>query len=450
VSIEEIRETVEELIKGDSVGDLKALIDESHPADLADILNHLDADQRKVFFLLIDNLDIRADTLAELSLEVSRSVLEDMEYSQAANLLRRMDKDDAADILGVLPNEVTTELLHLLGDTASAEDSSEIAELLQHDEDSAGGVMNSEVFCLNEELTLVEAGRAVQTAPENLPIHYIYVVDKAMVLTGVVAWKQLLRSKPTLKLRDIMNRDVTSVRVDLDQEEVANIVQRYNLLAVPAVDENDRLVGVITVDDVIDVMEEEATEDILAIGGVHESDLLEQSVIANSRARIPWLLASCIGGLLASKIVSNYEEYLSRVVALAAFIPVILGMGGNVGTQTSTIIIRALALGRLDLSNIGKVIFKELRVGLVLGIVYGVIIGGVASYGVYGAARVGLVVGIGVTGNIIIASLFGAMIPLLLVRFKVDPAISSGPFVTTVLDITGMAVYCNVIFWLMG
>jgi magnesium transporter len=269
------------------------------------------------------------------------------------------------------------------------------------------------------------------------------VVDEFGKLVGVVSLRQLVVVLPETPLKDFMTPDVVSVRTDMDQEEVAKTVARYDILAVPVVDETNRLVGIVTVDDVIDIFRREATEDILKMAGAGEEFVETKSVLKSTRIRLPWLFASCIGGIIAFFIINRFEASLNRYVYLAAFIPVIMGMGGNIGTQSSTIVVRGLATGRISIGEIWSVVAKELTVGFILGAVYGVLIGAVAQYR-YSMHLLALSVGSAVICSMAVAALVGSLVPMVFARVHIDPAVATGPFVTTAMDIISVFFYFSI------
>jgi magnesium transporter len=278
---------------------------------------------------------------------------------------------------------------------------------------------------------------------------YLYVVNNYGNLVGVISLRQLVVVPPDTPLKQFMTTDVFSVKTDMDQEEVAKLVARYDILAVPVVDENNRLVGIVTVDDVIDIIRTEATEDILKMAGVGEEYVETKSIFKSTRIRLPWLFASCIGGVVAIIIIGHFEGVLTQVAYLAAFIPVIMGMGGNIGTQSSTIVVRGLATGRLNVRDIWKVVVKELCIGLILGVVYGLLISAVAQVS-YSTLMLAIAVGLALTSSMAIAALVGSLVPMVMARLNIDPAVSTGPFVTTAVDIISVSCYFVLATTLLG
>ena len=299
-------------------------------------------------------------------------------------------------------------------------------------------------------LTAGEAIGTIQSEYSDVEMpFYLYLIDEYGKLVGVSSLRQLVLVPPARELRAIMTQAVFSVTTDMDQEEVAKIVARYDILAVPVVDERHLLVGIVTVDDVIDIFRREATEDILKMAGVGEEFVETKSVLKSTRLRLPWLFASCVGGILAFFIIGGFEESLKQVTYLAAFIPVIMGMGGNIGTQSSTIVVRGLATGRLNVSDLHQVVLKELAIGMILGVIYGMFIGAVAQVS-FNTAMLAIAVCAAVLCSMSLAALVGSLVPMLFARINIDPAIATGPFVTTAIDIISVYFYFMIATTLLG
>jgi magnesium transporter len=330
------------------------------------------------------------------------------------------------------------------------EGSDEVEDLMRFDDDTAGGIMNPDFIALNQEITAKDAIAQIQKefADVEMPF-YLYAVDEYGNLVGVCSLRQLVVVKPHTPLKAFMTTDVLSVQTHMDQEEVAKLVARYDILAVPVVDDTNRLVGIVTVDDVIDIFREEATEDILKMAGVGEEFVETKSILKSTRIRLPWLFASCLGGIFAFYVIGLFEASLSRLTYLAAFIPVIMGMGGNIGTQSSTIVVRGLATGRLNILDIWSVVGKELTVGLILGLVYGLLIGSVAQLQ-YNTLLLALAVCLAVVCSMSVAALVGSCVPMLLARANIDPAVATGPFVTTAIDIISVYFYFTIATRFLG
>lgn len=425
------------LIRRGAFPNLAKLLAKTHPADIAHLFRYLELKDQRILFNLIDDAEISADVLAELDHSVGAQLLEQLDNSTITEVLQEMSSDDAADIIGYMPDELADEILNIMHE----ESSNEIENLLQYDEESAGGIMSTEIFWLKEDVTAEDAIKALQHDKEAEMVFYLYVVNEARQLVGVLSLRQLLTVPPTKKLAEIMTTDVLSVRTDMDQEEVARVVEKYNILAVPVVDEMNNLKGIITVDDIIDVIRQEATEDIYKMAGASEEELLYgYKSFKIARLRLPWLIVNLFGGVVTGYLMWLFKVTLKEVIALISFIPVITGMGGNVGGQSATIMVRGFATGRIDFSMMRQVFFKELRVGLIMGSVCGCTVGLVAWIW-HGNYYLGLVVGLAMVVAMAVASSMGVIAPAAFKKLGIDPAIASTPFVQTANDITGILIY---------
>lgn len=431
------------LVRRDAATAIRKLLRRSRPEDIAAAMEHLTWAEQRRLFRLIDDRDYAAEVLASLSEEATREVMRDVDADVLTDLLDRMEPDDATDIVAVLPEEVREEVLAELGD-----DETDFRELLAWPPDSAGGIMSPLVFTQHRKRTCREAIAALQAKHEEFEtVYYVYVVDDQDRLVGVLSLRGLLTSPPDARLEQVMTRDVVNVRPTVDQEEVARFVARYDLLAIPVVDAGGHILGVVTVDDVVDVIGEEAAEDMMLMAGVTEA---ERGVLWQSWYRAGWLFATIVGGIVAAEIIGVYEETLKTVAVLAGFIPVIMGMGGNVGIQSATLAVRGLATGKVQIGGPLAFITREASVGVILGAFYAVVLG------VYSVVRhsdepmVGISVGSSIFLAIALASVLGASVPVALERVGVDPAIATGPFVTTLVDLLGIIIYFNVARLLLG
>ncbi|HSW35935.1 MAG TPA: magnesium transporter [Candidatus Limnocylindrales bacterium] len=415
----------------------------SHPGDLLDLMEELD-DQQKVELLERLSDDDAAKILQEMEDFEQASLVRLLGADRATAILRNMPSDDATDLLGELSPEEAHEMLQLIGDE---EDATDFGDLLKYPAESAGGIMTTEYISFPEDIPVEEAiSRLRIIAPEAETIYYIYVVNQEGCLIGVISLRDLIASADGTLLKNIMRHNVISVNAATDQEEVARVVSKYDLLAVPVVDDQGRLLGIVTVDDVLDVLEQEATEDIYHLAGASEvegMELTEAPVAKVVRLRLPWLLISMVGGILSGSVIGRFESTLESIVMLAMFIPVIMDMGGNVGTQSSTIFVRGIATGEIDRTEVWPYFFREVRVGIVLGIICGIVIS-VVTYIWQGNPYLGLAVGISMMATIMVAALIGTLVPLLCNMMHIDPAITAGPFVTTIKDITGLLIYFSV------
>ena len=429
-------ESIKRLIRRNAHGHLRKIADRTHAADLSVAFRSLPLPHQHQLFDLIDSNEKKGLLLSQLEDDTFFNFVSGMDLDAVARIFETMPADDVADLITLFPQETSDALLQKM----KKEGSEELEELLKYEDDTAGGIMVPDFIAFKEDLTARQAIESIQTefADVEMPF-YLYVVDEYGKLVGVSSLRQLVVVPPSTPLKSFMTTDVFSVSTSMDQEEVAKIVAKYDILAVPVVDESNRLVGIVTVDDVIDIFREEATEDILKMAGAGEEFIETRSVLRSTRIRLPWLFASCIGGVVAVLVVGHFEESLRKFTYLAAFIPVIMGMGGNIGTQSSTIVVRGLATGRLNVRDIWSVVSKELAIGLILGALYGTLIGSVAHLR-YGTAAVALSAGLAVLSSMSVAALVGSLVPMLFERIKIDPAVATGPFVTTSIDI--ISVYC--------
>jgi magnesium transporter len=387
----------------------------------------------------------RAAVFACLRYETAVSFVRRLAPEEAARLLDDLESDDVADILGELDKEKLGKILARL----EPEEASEIEDLLAYDEDSAGGIMSPDFIAVDENATVSQAVRTIQELEEPPEqAFYVYVLDRDERLVGVLSLHLLVTSKPEQRVGDIMLREIVTVRPSTDQEHVADMVSRYDLLSVPVVDEKRHMLGVITIDDIVDVLREEATEDILKMAGAGEELGGTRSFWVSFRTRLPWLGAAAIGGLLVAVALSGFSTALVRVPTLALFMPVVAGMGGNVGIQSSTIVVRGLAVGYVETAKLSRVVAREMLLGVCLGLVYGSLIAVaaplVAGAEVEDSLGLGLVLTGAMIGSMTIAATVGTCIPLVMDRWGIDPAVSTGPFVTTAVDALGLMFY----FWL--
>ncbi len=417
---------------------IQEFLEKYQPADIAEILKDMDAAERGKIFKLLDK-GAAALVLDMLDIGTITSLLETLGPQYIAEILNEMSSDDAADLLGHFPEELRNTLLGLM----QAEDAGEVQGLLEYDIESAGGIMTTEYVAIPKDIT---AGKAIEilrkTAPDAETIYYVYVVDSQNRLVGVISLRELIVADPDTLIEDIMHKKVISVSVDMDQEEVAEVVSKYDFLAVPVVDHDNRLVGIITVDDVIDVIYDEASEDIFRLGGSTElvDDYVGTRISRALKSRLPWLFVTMLEGIIAGQVLRGLENELRAVVALAFFIPLLTGMGGNVGTQSATVTVRGLATGDIDENNVLSVIFRELLTGVLLGIINGILVGSIAWVWQKNAV-LGFIVGLAMVGNMTTAALMGALVPLTFKKVGIDPAVASAPFITASIDITGLLIY---------
>ena len=439
--VKEIVGNIDFLIEEKDEAIIRNIIVGLHPADLAEILHYLKEEQRNYIFSLLD-AEIASDVIAEMD-DVSRDkILDDLDEERISEIVDEMDSDDATDLVSDLPADVAQKVL----DSIDKEDSEEVIELMTHEEDTAGGIMAKEFVAVNEKTKVEEARIEIRRKADEVDdIFYIYVLDDKNRLVGIVSLKALIVADSKTKMSEIMNQDVITVSTSMDQEEVANIAKKYDLVSIPVVDNDKALVGRITFDDVADVMEEEASEDMQRMAGItDEEEFRETSILRISQVRLPWLLVGFAGQLVSAFILSSFEASLSQIIAAAFFIPIIMAMGGNAGIQSSTIMVRGMATGEIELFEIRKRLIREVFVSLLNGMICGILLFLVVAFFLK-QPNFGLLLGCTLLFVIMMAAFIGASIPVLLKNLNIDPAIATGPFITTSNDVIGLLIYFGLI-----
>ena len=434
-----LRDTYRRLLRRQAKTNLVKLTRKTHPADLATVFRHFSDEEQLEIFSFMNENEHTAEFLSELDDSLVKELLSKEPLNRVAEIIQNAPTNDQSGILNALEEETANSIIELL----KKEEQEEIAEIMGYPEDSAGSLMNTEVFTLHESITAGDAIKTLQDQEDAEMVFYLYITDDDDRLVGVISLRVLTTTPSNTTLKDIMIKNVHSIRPETDQEEVARIVAQYNFLAVPVIDSDSHLLGIVTVDDVVDVIREEATEDFLQMAGAgKDREILLKSSWESAKIRLPWLFASWIGGVVAASLIGVFEHMLENIIALAAFIPVILGMGGNIATQSSTIIVRGMATGRVNIGGEIKLILKEIQVGILLGVLYGVLLG-VFAHSVFTKApdNLGLVVGLSICVSMVVAATVGTIIPLILRKLDIDPAIATGPFVTTSIDILGVLFY---------
>ena len=431
------------LLHRNARGHLANMLTKLRSPDVANLLRELsDRDQKALFAILMqEELALAAETLNNLEPEHATLLLQPLSSQEISQILQEMDSDDAAAFISALPEELAEEVLDLM----RGKQSKEVQGLLRYEEETAGRIMTPNVFALDEDVTVSEAINAVQAGTDLEMVFYIYVVDDRHHLVGVVSLRQLLVVPPSTPLKKMMSTDLLSVTTETDQEEVARQVALYDLLAIPVVDHQNRLVGMITVDDVIDVIQEEATEDILHLAGVNTDDHVYTSRWQSYKKRIPWLAVNLATLMVAAKVVDIYEATIAAWPFLAIFLPVVAGLGGNAGTQALALTVRGLALGEISWSSSRSAVFKELVLGLGNGITIG-LLAGVAGFFWIGNWKLGLILGAALIINLFVAGIIGSAIPLILTRLRIDPAVASSMLLTTITDAVGFFAFLAMAF----
>ena len=434
-----LKDTFGRLLRRNAQTNLVKLINKTHPADLAIVFRYFNDEEQKQVFSLMQANDHTVEFLVELDDTLIEKILDTEKAERVSSLIQNASTNDQSYILGSLKEEQAQSVIDLL----KKEEQEEIEEIMAYPQDSAGSMMATDVFTLYQNTTCGDALKTLQDQQEAEMVFYLYITDEDDSLVGVASLRALATTPSNTLLKDIMEKRVHSVRPETDQEDVAQIVAQYNYLAVPVIDGDGRLLGIVTVDDVVDVIREEATEDFLQMAGAgKDREILLKSSWENAKVRLPWLFASWIGGVMAAYIIGKYENMLESMIALAAFIPIVIGMGGNIGTQSSTIIVRGMATGRIEIGNEFKVLLKELRVGLILGVLYGIMLGIFANFKFLGSdPMLGVVVGLSICSSMLLATAVGTFTPLILRKLDIDPAVATGPFVTTSIDILGVLIY---------
>jgi magnesium transporter len=434
-----VLDSVKRLMRMGATANLVNLLQKQHPADLAQLFSELPEKERQSAFSVLAerNSRLAMEGLSELGPEAGAALLAERSAEEIGKLLQDLPSDDAAALIDYLPEDLSAAVLELVQKRPTGGD---VGELLEYEERTAGRIMNPKVFALAEDMTAGESIIALQGSRDVEVVFYLYVIDIRRHLVGVVSLRRLLLVSTETPLKRIMTTDLISVRADMDQEEVARQVASYNLLAIPVVDEENKLVGVITVDDVIDVIKDEATEDVYRLAGVTGDDRVFTSASDSLRKRLPWLIVNLATAFLAASVVALFSGTIDKVVALAIFMPVVAGMGGNAATQTLTVIVRGIALGELTWSNSRKALFKEAAVGAGNGMACG-LVGALVVWLFYGDRVLAGILAMAMVINMFVAATAGTVIPLALRAMKVDPALASAVFITTLTDMFGFASF---------
>jgi len=431
--LEELQEDIARL-DSDTVS---AKVGKLHPVDIAEILDEVNLIEARFIFNLLDD-ELGSEVLVELDEDVRERFLASLSNEEIAEYVDQLDTDDAADIIGELPEN---RQVGVLAEVDDDEQASDIAQLLAYDEDTAGGIMAKELIKVNVNWTIVNCVREMRKQAEDVnQVFTVYVVDDNDVLLGIVSLKKMLLSSTRSLIKDIYKEGIRSVEANMKAEEVANLMEKYDLVVVPVVDKDHRLLGRITVDDIMDVVREETSKDYQMMSGISENIETTDNVLVMSRARLPWLLVAMFGGIAGAMVIGNYEHELQINPQMAFFIPLVVAMGGNVGIQSSALIVQGLANDTLSKDGMIKRILKELLVGLVNGIACTAVLMLYSFMFGYPLA-LSLTIGLSLLAVILFAAAFGTFMPLTLNRMKIDPALATGPFITTSNDIIGLLFY---------
>ncbi len=434
-------EQLKEAIKSEDEKAAQKMIVDLHPADIAEVFGEISNEEAKFLYILLDG-EKAADVLIEMEEDDRENFLKILPGELIAKkLIDKMESDDAADVIGLLSEQKQEEILQSIGDVEQAGD---IVDLLSYDEDTAGGLMAKELVMVNENWDMNKCMREIRKqAAEIDELYYVYVVDNEDILKGTLSLKRLLVSRANAKIKNICNSEVISVRTDTKSEEVANIMDKYDLVSLPVVDTIGRLIGRITIDDVVDVIREEAEKDYQLISGITQDVEPTDNAFLLTRARLPWLLIGLLGGILGAQVISMFEENLRIDPKIALFFPLIAAMGGNVGVQSSSIVVQGIAAKIIDLTSTARKLLKEISVALINGIILSSLCF-IYNLVFKSSFELTITVSTALLAVIIFASVFGTFVPIALNKLKIDPALATGPFITTINDIMGLLIYLGI------
>ena len=436
-----------DLISNNEYKELKLLLNDINESDLSEIFDELDNIDTAVIFRLLDK-DIAADVFSRMESSTQEKLIDSLKDNEIKDITSRLFADDAADMISEMPANLVKRILK----NTDASKRKDINELLQYPEDSAGSIMTIEFTDLRSTMTVKEAFDRIRSIGDNKEtIYTCYVIDNTRKLVGVVTVKDLLLASYETKIEDIMETGVITINTHEDKEEVAKMFDKYDFLAMPVVDMENRLVGIVTVDDAMDVMNEEASEDfeIMAAMTPSEDSYFNMSVFEHTKNRIVWLLILMLSAAITGSIITHYEEAFSSLPILVAFIPMLMDTGGNCGSQTSTLIIRGLATGEIELKDVFKCWFKEIRVALLIGLILA-FVNGTRIIIQYQNIILAIVIGISTIFTVVLAKSLGCLLPLVAKKLKLDPAIMAAPLITTIVDTCSILIYFNVAVILFG
>lgn len=446
IDVDTLLGQVRELLEHGDPKSAAILLEGLRPADQAGVFDDLNAEEQDALLPKLNPED-SADILEEMEEEDAVVVADRLKADKLASILDHMEPDEAADLLGDIEPEKASQVLDAM------QDSTEVEPLLKHQDETAGGLMTSASIVLKSGMTVKTAIAYLRKlTPDDEDIYYLFVTDRWDHLVGVVNLRSLVTQPATARIADIMNSDVLSVQADADQEEAAQLMKRYDLLALPVVDRDQRLLGVITYDDSFDILEDEATEDIYRLGGIAEETPNDLPLREAVKKRLPWLVVNLFMAMISASVLSMFESTISQMAALAAFFPIVAGVSGSAGTQTLTVTVRSIALGEIEPKNAFKVIFNQFLLSLVNGVAVGLIIALIAVLWKQ-SLMLGLIAGIATLVNIVSTAFTGVAIPLLIQKFKSDPALASPIIVTALTDALGYLVYLglasSMLVWLI-
>ena len=447
LNIQNSVDRIRELVAENNIESLKTELNGYHSADLADIFPDLETAERIECFNLIDE-DKSVELLEYLPPQLQVEILGDIDAAKASELISKLPHDDAADVLGELEDDESAEYL----DKLPQKFSSEVRELLKYDESTAGGIMTPLVLTVNADMDVegVLSTIRIKAEKENMDLYYVYVVDNQNHLVGVLSLRNLLTSPIHKNIKDIMQKDIVKLHIDDYQDYIADIFMKYQFSALPVVDMYNHLKGIVTWDDAQDIVEEETTDEIYTSSGIivdlagDDEDILSGNIFNSIKARTPWLFITLIGEFIAVTVANHFTATVDALPVIAVFMPLLAGLGGNIGTQSITLMVRGLSTGQITIRSQLKQIARESAVGLLIGVFFGFIVA-VVTMGWQHNIAFGIIVGIAMALNMMIAAIIGAMTPFILKRMKIDPAVASGPVIATSIDVIGLFVYFSLV-----
>ncbi len=437
----ELLENVSHFVEEQESGTILNILADLHPADIAEIINHLDYDDAEYVFHLLDN-DTAAEVIVELDEDLREKILRDIDTEKITDIVDELDTDDATDIVSDLPEKVADEVLKNI----DMEDSEDVKELLKYPEDTAGGIMSSDFVWVRDNVTIRAAIREVRNNKDEFEqIYHIYVLDESDRLVGFVPIKELLVNPLKTPIVEVMDEDLIYVTPEVDQEEVANIMEKYDLVALPVVDENKVMLGRITIDDIVDVIQEEAEEDLQKMAGLTDDEEYSHSTLRVSGIRLPWLMVSLMGELLSAVVLSSFEASIEKLIVASFFIPVVMAMGGSSGSQAAIVMVRSLSNDELWFSKAFKRLWKEFRVAIINSIACSAVLLAATYFFFHSELFFSSILALSLMIIMINATMIGAVVPVFLRKLNIDPAIATGPFVTTMNDVLGLLIYLSLV-----
>lgn len=440
---EELLDNISDLVASRSSQSLLNIFMDIHPADIAEIINHVNTDDAVYLFNLLD-IPTAGEVITEVDDNHREKILKRVDSHKIAAIIDNLDTDDATDIISELTDSVAEDVLKKI----DPEDSVDVKALLKYPEDTAGGIMSSDFLYVLDDATVQDAIEVVKINSDDFDyIYHIYILDKNDIFMGLVLIKTLIINPPNTRLSEIMKTDIIYATPEMDQEEVAQMMKKYDLVAIPVLDENRTMLGRITIDDVMEVMQEEADEDLQKFAGLAEDQEYSDSIFRISRIRLPWLIIALVMELVAALVLSGYENIIQEMVIATFFIPVVMAMGGSSGTQAAIVMVRGLTTTDLWIGDSIKKLIKEFGVAFINGLVCGIILylASTILFDQIESIKFTLVISVSLLSIIIVSTMVGAFIPLMLKKFGIDPAIATGPFVTTTNDILGLLIYLSFI-----